>query len=158
MAQWLERELAGHGSNPTSASRLPLSRLAQPRSIQVFVLPSGGEAVRHRKGATAERLFIIYCTVCEARSGDNKSLISTRCPKQLEHKSTDPEVRGSNSTSACRLPLSRLEQPGSIPALVQPSGGMAARHRKGVTAERPPNLTKLIRMNDRRMYSQLVLG
>ncbi|GAA48723.1 hypothetical protein CLF_101955, partial [Clonorchis sinensis] len=45
-----------------------------------------------------------------------------------------------------------LEQPGSIPALVQPSGGMAARHRKGVTAERPPNLTKLIRMNDRRMY------
>ncbi|KER25170.1 hypothetical protein T265_07331 [Opisthorchis viverrini] len=30
----------------------------------------------------------------------------------------------------------RLGQPGSIPALVLPPGGMAARHRKGVTAER----------------------
>ncbi|KER24600.1 hypothetical protein T265_07791 [Opisthorchis viverrini] len=35
-----------------------------------------------------------------------------------------------------RLLLSRLGQPGSIPALVLPSGGMAARHRKGATAER----------------------
>ncbi|KER31774.1 hypothetical protein T265_02010 [Opisthorchis viverrini] len=32
--------------------------------------------------------------------------------------------------------LSRLEQPGSIPARVPPSCGMTARHRKGVTAER----------------------
>ncbi|KAG5441085.1 hypothetical protein CSKR_108217 [Clonorchis sinensis] len=32
--------------------------------------------------------------------------------------------------------LSRLGQPGSIPALVQPSGGMSVRHRKGATAER----------------------
>ncbi|KAG5452098.1 hypothetical protein CSKR_107924 [Clonorchis sinensis] len=45
------------------------------------------------------------------------------------------------------LPLdftSRLEQPGSIPALVLPSGGMAVRHRKGATAERnvmrPPHI------------------
>ncbi|KER23972.1 hypothetical protein T265_08268 [Opisthorchis viverrini] len=30
----------------------------------------------------------------------------------------------------------RLGQPGSIPTLVLPSGSMAARHRKGVTAER----------------------
>ncbi|KER23319.1 hypothetical protein T265_08765 [Opisthorchis viverrini] len=44
-------------------------------------------------------------------------------------------VRGSSPTSATRLPLSRLGQPGSIPALVLPSGGMAARHRKGATAE-----------------------
>ncbi|KER27067.1 hypothetical protein T265_05826 [Opisthorchis viverrini] len=36
-------------------------------------------------------------------------------------------VRGSNPTSAPRLPLSRLEQPGSIPALVLSSGAMAAR-------------------------------
>ncbi|KER32223.1 hypothetical protein T265_12825, partial [Opisthorchis viverrini] len=47
---------------------------------------------------------------------------------------TDRKVRGSNPTSATRLPLSRLGQPGSNPALVLPSGGMAARHRKGVTA------------------------
>ncbi|KER23037.1 hypothetical protein T265_08983 [Opisthorchis viverrini] len=49
---------------------------------------------------------------------------------------TNRKVRGSNPTSATRLPLSRLGQPGSIPALVLPSGGMAARHRKGATAER----------------------
>ncbi|KER26374.1 hypothetical protein T265_06358 [Opisthorchis viverrini] len=29
----------------------------------------------------------------------------------------------------------RLGQPGSIPVLMLPSGGMAARHRKGATAE-----------------------
>ncbi|KER31018.1 hypothetical protein T265_13070, partial [Opisthorchis viverrini] len=45
-------------------------------------------------------------------------------------------VRGSNPTSASRLHLSRPGQPGSISALVLPPGGMAARHRKGVTAER----------------------
>ncbi|KER22732.1 hypothetical protein T265_09217 [Opisthorchis viverrini] len=49
---------------------------------------------------------------------------------------TNLKVRGSNPTSATRLPLSRLGQPGSIPALVLPSGGMAARHRKGCYSER----------------------
>ncbi|KAG5454394.1 hypothetical protein CSKR_107223 [Clonorchis sinensis] len=50
---------------------------------------------------------------------------------QVEHK-----VRGSNPTrSASRLPLSSLGQPGSFPALVLPSGRMAARHRNGVTDE-----------------------
>ncbi|KER21077.1 hypothetical protein T265_10520 [Opisthorchis viverrini] len=44
----------------------------------------------------------------------------------LEREFTDWKVRGSNLT---RLHLSRLEQPGSIPALVLSSGGMAARHR-----------------------------
>ncbi|KAG5453410.1 hypothetical protein CSKR_110018, partial [Clonorchis sinensis] len=56
--------------------------------------------------------------------------------KWLEGEFTDRKVRGSNPTSASRLPLSRLGQTGSIPALVQPSGGMAVRHRKGATAER----------------------
>ncbi|KAG5441388.1 hypothetical protein CSKR_111737 [Clonorchis sinensis] len=54
IAQWLEREFIYrkvHGSNPTAAFRLPLSRLGQPG----FVLPSGGMAVRHRKDAVAER-------------------------------------------------------------------------------------------------------
>ncbi|KER24478.1 LOW QUALITY PROTEIN: hypothetical protein T265_14410 [Opisthorchis viverrini] len=44
------------GSNPTSASQLPLSRLGQPGRIPAFVLPSGSMAVRRRKGATSERL------------------------------------------------------------------------------------------------------
>ncbi|KAG5446370.1 hypothetical protein CSKR_110252 [Clonorchis sinensis] len=55
--------------------------------------------------------------------------------KWLEREFTDRKVRGSNPTSASRHPLSRLGQPGNIPALMLPSGGMAARHRKGVTAE-----------------------
>ncbi|KER25612.1 LOW QUALITY PROTEIN: hypothetical protein T265_14179, partial [Opisthorchis viverrini] len=59
-----------------------------------------------------------------------------RWPKWLDREFTDRKVRGSNPTSASQLPLSRLGQPGSIPALVLPSGGMAARHRKGATAER----------------------
>ncbi|KER27792.1 hypothetical protein T265_05220 [Opisthorchis viverrini] len=59
-----------------------------------------------------------------------------RSLKWLEHKFADQKVRGSNPTSASRLPLSRPGRPGSIPALVLPSGSMAVRHRKGVTAER----------------------
>ncbi|KAG5454558.1 THO complex subunit 3 [Clonorchis sinensis] len=43
------------------------------------------------------------------------------------------KVRGSNPTFASQLPLSSLGQPGSISALMLPSGGMAARHRKGVS-------------------------
>ncbi|KER21796.1 hypothetical protein T265_09956 [Opisthorchis viverrini] len=39
----------------------------------------------------------------------------------------DQKVRGSNPTSASRIPLSRLGQPGSTPALVPPSCSMAAR-------------------------------
>ncbi|KAG5454952.1 hypothetical protein CSKR_105888 [Clonorchis sinensis] len=54
----------------------------------------------------------------------------------LEREFTDRKVRSWNPTSESRLLLSRLGQPGSIPALVLPSGGMAARHRKGVTAGR----------------------
>ncbi|KER26966.1 hypothetical protein T265_13895, partial [Opisthorchis viverrini] len=48
------------GSNPLSPpSRLPLSSLGQPGSIQAFVPPSCGLAARHRKDATAEQ-FIMY--------------------------------------------------------------------------------------------------
>ncbi|KAG5455343.1 hypothetical protein CSKR_105498 [Clonorchis sinensis] len=59
MAQWLQREITDRkvrGSNPTSVSRLPLSRLGQSGCISALVLPSGGMAARHRKGVTAERL------------------------------------------------------------------------------------------------------
>ncbi|KER28116.1 LOW QUALITY PROTEIN: hypothetical protein T265_13641 [Opisthorchis viverrini] len=56
--------------------------------------------------------------------------IRVRWAKWLEREFTDRKVRGSNPTSATRLPLSKLGQLGSITALVLPSGGMAARHRK----------------------------
>ncbi|KER22039.1 hypothetical protein T265_09791 [Opisthorchis viverrini] len=45
--------------------------------------------------------------------------------------SVNRKVRGSNPTS-----LSRLGQPGNIPALVPPSCGMAATHRKSGKVER----------------------
>ncbi|KAG5441345.1 hypothetical protein CSKR_103221 [Clonorchis sinensis] len=53
----------------------------------------------------------------------------------LEREFTNRKVRGSNPTSASRL-LSRLRQPGNIPALVLPSGGMAVRHREKPAAKR----------------------
>ncbi|KAG5441923.1 hypothetical protein CSKR_106368 [Clonorchis sinensis] len=58
-----------HGSNPTSASRLPLSRLGQPDSIPALVLPSGGMAARHRKGVTAKtgcNFFSRNTLICES--------------------------------------------------------------------------------------------
>ncbi|KER24500.1 hypothetical protein T265_14416, partial [Opisthorchis viverrini] len=62
--------------------------------------------------------------------------LGARWPKWLECEFTDRKVRGSNPTSISQPPLSRLGQPGSIPALMQLSGGMAVRHQKGATAER----------------------
>ncbi|KAG5444114.1 hypothetical protein CSKR_101599 [Clonorchis sinensis] len=247
MAQWLERELTDRkfrGTNPTSASGLPLSRFGQPDNIAALVFPSGGMAARHRKGVTAERFFkITFCGSCDCccstlsvpschairrkhegwdiarlpkpRQGKsrgrgrvlntelnirNRSYIvnlsvtsiqhraerkelceaddhlqcgvhiltsvncgvrgcescpgfpdprsylvssqftgtyTTRWLKWLEREFNDRKVRGSKPTSASasRLPLSRLGQPDIIPALVLPSGGVAARHRKGITAE-----------------------
>ncbi|KER30144.1 hypothetical protein T265_03401 [Opisthorchis viverrini] len=65
------------GSNPTSASRLPLSSFEQLGRILTFVLPSGGVAVRHRKGATAERVP----TTCV-----NNSISTNRGEKQFQDK------------------------------------------------------------------------
>ncbi|KAG5454485.1 hypothetical protein CSKR_113892 [Clonorchis sinensis] len=53
----------------------------------------------------------------------------------LESEFTDLKVCVLNMTFASRLFLSWLGQPGSTPAPVISEGGMAARHRKGVTAE-----------------------
>ncbi|KER33303.1 hypothetical protein T265_00802 [Opisthorchis viverrini] len=50
-----------------------------------------------------------------------RKITITRWPKWLEREFTHQQVRGSNPTSASRFLLSRLGQPGSIPALVRPS-------------------------------------
>ncbi|KAG5443389.1 hypothetical protein CSKR_108171 [Clonorchis sinensis] len=48
--QWYEfTDRKVHGSNPTSASELPYSRLGRPDSIQALVLSSGDMATRHPK-------------------------------------------------------------------------------------------------------------
>ncbi|KAG5444182.1 hypothetical protein CSKR_101672, partial [Clonorchis sinensis] len=68
MAQWLEREFIDRkirGWNPTSASRFPLSKLGQVGSIPALALPPGGMAVRHRKGATAERYHTVFIPRCQ---------------------------------------------------------------------------------------------
>ncbi|KAG5451502.1 hypothetical protein CSKR_112089 [Clonorchis sinensis] len=54
----------------------------------------------------------------------------------LERELTNRKLRSSNPTSASRFLLSRIGQLGSIPALMLPSGGMIARHREDVIAER----------------------
>ncbi|KER21524.1 hypothetical protein T265_10170 [Opisthorchis viverrini] len=61
----------------------------------------------------------------------------------------DRKVRGLNQTSASRLLLSRLEQPGRISALMPPSISMAAAHRTGATAERSKILFMLGRIRKR---------
>ncbi|KAG5447199.1 hypothetical protein CSKR_110984 [Clonorchis sinensis] len=60
------------------ASRRLLSRLWQPGSISALKPPSGGMAAMHRKGATAERLFIIFMLEWVPK---RTSLISRRCEK-----------------------------------------------------------------------------
>ncbi|KAG5445635.1 hypothetical protein CSKR_104834 [Clonorchis sinensis] len=140
--KWLERESTDRkvrGSNPAPASRLPLSRLGQPGSIPALVLPSGSMAVRHRKGATTERM--IARKHGQKRSKQWRKEIARSClvaaqlhpstsetAQWLEREFTDRKIRGSNPTSASQLPLSRLGRPGGIPSLMLPSGGMAPIH------------------------------
>ncbi|KAG5446787.1 hypothetical protein CSKR_105542 [Clonorchis sinensis] len=142
MAQWLEHEFTERkvrGSNPTSASRLPLSRL-------------GNLAVSHTScflrvawRVGIERVFLHPVSRgFQEISGESLEINKTvaigysgaRWLKWLEREFTDRKVRGSNPTPETRLPLTRLGHPGSIPALLLPPGSMAARHRKGVTRGR----------------------
>ncbi|KAG5446562.1 hypothetical protein CSKR_111598 [Clonorchis sinensis] len=85
-------------------------------------------------GVGMEHCFISFRRGIK-RKLELKATYGARWLKWLEHDFTDRKVRGSNPTSASRLPLSRLRQPGSIPALLLPLGGMAAGHRKGLTDE-----------------------
>ncbi|KAG5455039.1 Protein disulfide-isomerase tmx3 [Clonorchis sinensis] len=94
--KWLEREFTDRkvcGSSPTSASRLPLSRLGQPGNIPTLVLPSGGMAARHRKGVTAERHSLVKCLIDLQKHVDRYSSI-------IRRKITYRKFRGSNPTLA----------------------------------------------------------
>ncbi|KAG5446352.1 hypothetical protein CSKR_104273 [Clonorchis sinensis] len=58
----LEREFTDRkvrGLNPTSTSRLFLSRLWQPGSIPPLVLPSDCMAAKHRNGIRTERFLLL---------------------------------------------------------------------------------------------------
>ncbi|KER23559.1 hypothetical protein T265_14614, partial [Opisthorchis viverrini] len=120
------------GSKPTSAVPLPPSGIGQPGSIQgCIVHPLRGIAARHRRGVTAETFslyFLFYLLSLTASCGETA--------QWLEREFADRKVRGSNPTPASRIPPSVFGQPGSIKVSCLITGGIAARHRKCVTAER----------------------
>ncbi|KER27485.1 LOW QUALITY PROTEIN: hypothetical protein T265_13775 [Opisthorchis viverrini] len=80
----------------------------------------------HTVNACAESLCSLGLSDFQHITGEALSFLSkpnsywARWPKWLERELTDRKVRGSNLTSATRLPLSRLGQLGSIPALMLP--------------------------------------
>ncbi|KER22968.1 hypothetical protein T265_09051 [Opisthorchis viverrini] len=104
--------------------------------------PNPGRGSREAEVGIEPRTFQSRCELITpptdvGRKGSCGPINScARWPKWLEREFTDRKVRGSNPTSATRLPLSRLGQPASIPTVVLPSAGTAARHRKGATVER----------------------
>ncbi|KER20312.1 hypothetical protein T265_11119 [Opisthorchis viverrini] len=71
----------------------------------------------------------LRCLAAIPPEGSTRAGILPGCP------SLDREVEWRRSDSN-HEPTGQLGQPGSIPALVQPSGGMAAKPRKGATPER----------------------
>ncbi|KAG5446221.1 hypothetical protein CSKR_112499 [Clonorchis sinensis] len=97
------------------------------------------EPARSRSCRTARMINTIVCELEFVRISGSVMLVGyKRSPTSwmwLEREFTDRKVRSSNLTSASQLPLSRVGQPGSIPALVLHSGSRAARHRKGTTSE-----------------------
>ncbi|KER28764.1 hypothetical protein T265_04458 [Opisthorchis viverrini] len=150
------------GLNPTSASRLSLSRFGQPGSIPALMLPSGGMTARHQKGVTAELLgdrksysqlsdklhgckAVIDTTqtnsIKPALAGTPRGLAQLFASATLFRERDGPSGYSANLLTARSVvrtrPLS-LDFPrlglGDL-VLVLPSGGMAARQRKGVTAE-----------------------
>ncbi|KER30003.1 hypothetical protein T265_03483 [Opisthorchis viverrini] len=178
-----ERELTDRKvrcSNPTSSSRLPLSRLRQPGSIQALVLPScgifaGPHVFEKHTHLQIDLVFtrdstesLVYDTLQLKVLHISRFMIQkllTRLLKTLRQPKTSfaplgayQEERWLKGYSAGLLigrsvvriqPLHLdfscpgLQQPGSTPSLVLPSGGMAARHRKGATAERRSTITKI---------------
>ncbi|KER20419.1 hypothetical protein T265_11021 [Opisthorchis viverrini] len=118
-------------------SRLPACQVKQSSSkLRSAVAPFRCLTAMLREGWDTVRLLKSRQGKLRDSGRVRTTNLPARWPKWLEREFTDRKVRGSNPTSATQLPLPRLGQPGSISALVLPSGGMAARHRKGATAER----------------------
>ncbi|KAG5445311.1 hypothetical protein CSKR_105796 [Clonorchis sinensis] len=135
-------------SNPNSRSRQFPCRLGQPGSNTAPVPPSVGMTARDRKGTTAERFFDGFGhRLLKILRQPTTGFALLGAHQQLEHEAAwcstfscletsqtgdlaGFQVRGSKPTSASRLPLSRLGQPGSTQALMLPLCGMRARHRK----------------------------
>ncbi|KAG5452531.1 hypothetical protein CSKR_103330 [Clonorchis sinensis] len=162
--KWLEREFTDRkvrGSNPTSASRLLLSRLGQPGGIPALLFPPGGMAARHRKGVIVflYKLFWIPldCFSIEPKWWPLNILVKVSCfcrdISVVRARTCRPKVHCSNPTPASRLFFSMLGQTDSISVVVLPSDGIAATHRRAVAREftdrkviRGSNLTSASRL------------
>ncbi|KAG5442210.1 hypothetical protein CSKR_100203 [Clonorchis sinensis] len=110
MVQWFECEFTDRkvrGSNPTSASRLPLSGLGQPGCIQALMLPTDSMAVRHRKGVTAEYLLEPGDLLCLAFDFKQipKRQNTVLCDGNLEQQFKNNTKRHSYFISHCILCL-----------------------------------------------------
>ncbi|KER34120.1 hypothetical protein T265_00008 [Opisthorchis viverrini] len=84
------------------------------------------------------------------RTSVGKTYINPRWTKWLEHRFTDQKFRGSNPTSASRLPLSKFGRPGIVPGLPTTGFALLGTHQVGAVPELPstlfylkPNCTKL---------------
>ncbi|KER31378.1 hypothetical protein T265_02423 [Opisthorchis viverrini] len=174
--KWLESEFTDRkvcGSNPTSASRLLLSRDEGPdrsavapfrrlatmppegsmragilsgcpsldrgsREAEVGFEPWTFRSVNSRSNhldrlATKVQGNQIYL-------GQKSDHATARRLKRLEREFTDRKVRGSNPTSASRLPLFRLGQPDSIPALAEQH--LLNRHNRCLATIPPEGITR----------------
>ncbi|KAG5441168.1 hypothetical protein CSKR_102735 [Clonorchis sinensis] len=108
--KWLEREFTDrkfHGSNPTSASRLPQSRLGQPSSIPALVLPSGGMEARHQKSSMCTAMTTDkVCSSEKIRWNANYAASHLFRNQYLWSQLADPMVASADpilSTEAVRL-------------------------------------------------------
>ncbi|KER23879.1 hypothetical protein T265_08343 [Opisthorchis viverrini] len=107
------------------------ARLPRPRQGSL-----DAEMLSHSLGYTPSRTI---------RDSEANSLVGTTTQLCSKQTLVNPSgvVRGSNPTSATRLPLSRLARPGNIQLHFAPSGIMVVRHRKGTRAEQRRSLLKL---------------
>ncbi|KER19912.1 hypothetical protein T265_15432, partial [Opisthorchis viverrini] len=122
------RQGKSRGRGPVRTTDLPVinsTRDITKLSERSFVTPFRCIAAMPPGGCTRAELL----PGCPSLEGSGEML-------RMEREFTERKFRSSNPTSASRLLPYRLGQPDSIPALVQPSGGMAVRHRKGATAGR----------------------
>ncbi|KER32867.1 hypothetical protein T265_01153 [Opisthorchis viverrini] len=94
--------------------------------------PSGVTSVESR-ALQLNRILVDWHSQPRITFGSPTVLLPLLGATWLEREFTDRKVRGSDPTFAFRLPLSRLAQPNT--ALVLPSGGITARHRKGAIVE-----------------------
>ncbi|GAA53632.1 hypothetical protein CLF_110653 [Clonorchis sinensis] len=79
---------------PLEDTNVCQARLGQPGSIPAFVLPSGGMAARHRKGATAERLLLTSADDLFTAVMTEDSMVQTEAPLFLS--GVDVAILGEN--------------------------------------------------------------